>query len=108
MSDFLAGACLRAARVGGDKARAGDLIEQQFVELVEIVKAEKPHKVARLRSQMAEPLASYRSNPIYRRFAHINLDDPNGLRGFRLEDVHRGTLSGLRTSYAILRCPWSA
>ena len=54
---------------------------------------------------MLTPMQTYKRDPTYRRFAGLDLQDPNALERLNLVEVHKAELVGFRESYVHIASP---
>jgi len=108
-NDYIAELSLRAARIGDNKAPDNHPMDALFTEGLAILKRDKPAKEPAARVQMKAPLAIYRTNVLYKRFATANLDAPGGMAAVvaARNAFHHTAMAPLRTGYVHIAAPIS-
>ena len=106
-NDFVAEFTLRTARVAAGKAASTHPIEALVAEGFALMQEVSPTKVAAARARLQRPLATYRTNPLFARYASANLDTPDGLNASitSRDAFHHTALANLRTSYVHIASP---
>lgn len=108
-NDFIAEFNLRAARIADGRAPSADAIDALLSEGLTVMRQANAGLEASARTKMKAPLAVYRTNPLYARFANANLETPDGLApALQARDaLHRTALAPLKTSYVHIAAPLS-